>query len=188
MGRDKLSEKVKKVTINIPEEDIENINFVAKLQGKTTSSFIRDVLKVVVEIEIRKRNIYIFDEQNKIFQRFKIDITNFDIEFDDYVDHDMRDLIDAKNQGYISFDEDTEMPIPFLGIEGEEDEKDYDTYLCFLISAKKEKKLKFWTKVGSYTSDMLKTDEEIYIMTKDKIDSSKIAIKKAWGIGSTNNK
>lgn len=180
VGRDKLSsEKVKKVTINMPETDVENVSFVAKLQGKTTSAFIRDVLKFAVELEIGKREIFIFNEEKQSMEKLKIDITYFYMEFQNSVSHLMRETMGIVNQGYISIDELTEMPEPFWGTG--DAKTDDNTYLCLLISASKEKKIRFWSKQRLHESVLRKEDELVDEEEERAPRTLEKDFKEAWG-------
>jgi len=180
VGRDKLSdEKVKKITINMPESDLENVSFVAKLQGMTTSAFIRDVLKFAVELEIGKREIYIFNEEKQSLEKLKIDLTYFVMEFEDLVSYIMRETLGARNQGYISIDENTEIPEFFWDVTGD-DKTDDNSYLYLLISASKDKKIRFWSKQKVYESKPLDESEKSYLNKKEKKALEK-EFKEAWG-------
>ncbi len=180
MGRDKLSkEAVKKVTINIPVSDVENINFVAKLQGKTASAFMREVLGYAVELEIYKREIFVVDPEENILKKLKIDLHYFTQKFDDHVDFSMRETIGAVNQGYISIEGNTEMPAPFWGDVGDGYEDD-NIYLYNLIGAVDDAKMRFWSKQDIYESEILDKDLEAF-KNRNKADSTEISFKQGWG-------
>ena len=180
MGRDKLSkEVVKKVTINIPLSDVENINFVSKLQGKTTSAFMREVLGYAVELEINKREIFVIDTTDNVLKKIKIDLRHFIQKFDDFVDFNMRENIGAVNQGRIYIDGDTEMPASFWSNPTDEFEDD-NVYLYNLIGAVDDANMVFWSKQYIYESDILTENTEAFV-TRDKKNDTKSSFKQGWG-------
>jgi len=154
MARKKLAEETKKMTLNMGAKDFDEMTLVAKLQEKTISAFVRDVVMIAVDMEINQREIYVFDAILNMIIKPKLDINYFKIEFDDFVDYNMRESLGAICQGFISIDVEADT----TGMNSDSD----NAYLYQAIKKSTDQKVRFWTKQELYTSEKLAEDAEAY--------------------------
>jgi len=163
MGRKKLSEEgSKRVNLDIPAEDYQDIVLSAKLSGKKVSAYMRDVLSMVTDIHKNRRDVVVIDATDGILKKLNINILYFELIYDDYIDPTMREAMAAKNQGNIALTkEGAALNSTIAGIPTED--RDDNVKLCELLNLSEDSQLKFWSKLEIYSSSDLKKNEKEYL-------------------------